>query len=103
MASEDYLTEKFPEILEGMKGRWFHQGKFFENSDDFWRDVEQWPKNELDQETAERLFKSLSKDCVMNIFLLGRKLTNNQMINIMEEMFKLFMQKVWDLERDENE
>jgi len=86
--------EKIPEHLEGKKELYFHQGKFYENSDDFWRDVKQWPLNKLDQETAQSLFKSFSKDCIMNIFLLGVEMKNSDMANLLEEMFFFFIKKI---------
>jgi hypothetical protein len=83
-----------PEYLHGKKGLYFHQGKFFENSKDFWKDAEEWQYRIMDQETCERLMKSFSKDVQMNIFMAGLEIKNGEMLNIIESLFYQFIREI---------
>lgn len=85
---------EIPEHLHGKKELYFHQQKFFENLEDFFKYAEEWPHRIMDQNTCENLMKSFSKDVMMNIFLLGREIKNGDMVVILEKLFYEFIKSI---------
>lgn len=89
------MTEETPEILHGIQGQFFFQGKFFDESqeDDFWKFVSEWPNKLLDQDTAESLFRTFSKGCIINTFISTEGLTNGECSAILADLFYEYIRK----------
>lgn len=76
------------------KNQFYFQGKFFDNDKEMFEYAAKWPNQKLDKETAERLLSTFCKDCVMNIFLLGREMTNGDMKELLDDAFYCFIHKI---------
>lgn len=67
----------------------YFSGKTFNDQEEFFKWVEEWGLKELDQESAERQLDVLKKDIIMNIFLRGKKFTNNEFRQYVNRIFEI--------------
>jgi hypothetical protein len=88
------MTQETLDHLTGIKGYYYFQCKFFEEQEDFWKYVKEWPHQEMNQETCERLLKTFSKNIVMNIFLFDRGIKNGRMMEILEKLTMEFCKEI---------
>ena len=80
---------------EVKKDQFYFQGKYFDNENEFWAYVKEWPNLNLDPVTMYRLFDTFKEDCVINFFLMSEKsIKNGEMNKILEETFMFFMKKI---------
>jgi hypothetical protein len=75
--------------------KFYYQGKYFDKQEDFWAYVKEWGNIELNQETAERLTKTLSKEIVMNAFFTNSCITNNEFSNLLHDTFMFFCARLY--------
>ena len=79
---------------ESNKDQYYFQGKYFDDSDQMFEYAKNWQNQNLDQETAERQLKALSKDIIMNVFLRGIKFKNNEFNAYLERIFQFAMNEL---------
>jgi len=78
------------------ENKFYFQGKYFENQEDFWEYVNKWPKEKLDLDTAKRLFMGLQKDVCMNLLLFEEhNFTNAEFSKMMHETFLSIIEKIF--------
>ncbi len=77
-----------------MVDKFYFQGKFFDNEDEFWEYVNQWPHLMSDSETIDRLMNSLKKQVQMNIGMYNIQIPNGQMNIIIEQAFLMMMKEI---------
>jgi hypothetical protein len=77
----------------GVDDKFFYKGKFFQNEEEFWKFVEDWPFMNTDQETFFREWEHLGKEIWMNIGLRGQEISNACLNEILQENFLHLLQK----------
>lgn len=85
-------AEKLKKFLQE-NNKFFYKGKFFQNEEEFWKYVEDWPFMNVDQETFFREWDHLGKDIWMNVGLRGQEISNGALNEVLQENFILLLQK----------
>ncbi len=76
------------------KNQFYFQGRMFDSYEQFMEFAKVWPSLELTQEAAERILDFQKKDIIMNIFLMGRVLTNDEFTKVVEHGFYEMVKKI---------
>lgn len=70
------------------KDKYYYQGKYFDSFDESFKYANEWQALPLDQETANRNLNTFKKEMIMNIFLMGVKMTNSEFNEFLERVFQ---------------
>ena len=73
--------------------KFYFEGKFFNNEEEFWKSVEEWPLMKMNQETFFRKWEHLGKEIWMNIRIREIEMSNGELNKIIEENFFHLLQK----------
>lgn len=79
--------------IDRSNDKFFYKGKFFQNEEEFWKFVEDWPFMNTDQQTFFREWEHLGKEIWMNIGLRGQEISNGCLNEILQENFLHLLQK----------
>ncbi len=74
--------------MEDSKDKFYFEGKYFDNQDDFWKYVNEWQHLDLDEEIAERKLNFLKIELMTNIYLHIGNFKNNEFNNFIRKVFE---------------
>ena len=76
------------------KNQFYFQGKWFDDSEAMFKYAEEWKSFPLDEETAKRIVDRLKNEIVMNVFLIGKPMSNIEFSAYVEKIFEFSMKNL---------
>ncbi len=76
------------------KDNFYYKGEYFDTPEELFEYVKEWHKKYLTQETACTLLEGLKKDILLNLFLHGHQLSNQDFSIIIQEVFDFTLRKI---------
>jgi hypothetical protein len=82
------------------KKRFFFQGKYFDNEEDFFGYVTEWPLFKTDEITMNRLFENLMRDLKLNLHIREIEINNLQLLEVLNTGFLSMMKSLNGIQRE---
>lgn len=79
----------------GPKDKFYYQGKFFENENEFWDYVKYFNSRQTTVEDFNALFDLMKQDIWMNLAMRKTKINNAELRSILEDVFMTILEKSW--------
>lgn len=72
----------------------YFQGKSFDNEEDFWTYVNEWPFLQLDESSARIQLKTLSESIIVDVLVRKMNITNIEFNGLLQEVLFFSLKKM---------